>query len=260
MSCVPPNLLRRLTWTAWFVVFAAAVWMDRAPDWSHTMNKRSDLGFQTNGRSPLLALQLASQRQDLIELLGEAGQWQSPDQKQDCIAVRSQVQRDFLFIFGYVSLFILMGARHDACWWMSGVALTIGLADVLENWLLLTAVKETGVGLYNHTLLWWANVLKWMSTFAFAVWLGVMELLRRRNVRLTVVLRTLFGLLMITGGVVGLCWAFAQNALVIENGFGFLIAALLLVPFWLWNPDTPWGGDEQAHADSGHAVHAAARS
>ncbi len=252
---LPPSIMRWATAAAWVITTLAAILMMNAPDWSPTMEKLSNLGFPSGGMSPVIAMQLAPQGSDIAEMLNyggkslQASSEQSEIQREkhhrmDVEAAQSRIHRDWLFIGGYASLFILLAMRHGRAigWILGATAVLIAVADGVENLQTLKAISSSqNGGAHNHALLWWSSATKWMLTFAFALVLGFFELsLRPYKNPIPTVLRIGVGLLMMIGGIVGLTWVLSRQALVIENAFLFLLAATTLIPAWIWNGDQKW--------------------
>ncbi|MGV3663317.1 MAG: hypothetical protein ACO1TE_24300 [Prosthecobacter sp.] len=226
------------------------------------MLKHSDLGFADGVHSPILALELASDREEMQKLLyapvdpaasDSVREQQQQHQCNDRTAARERIERDCAFIAGYMLLFVLLALRHWPRRPTEGISVPkvlvvllalipvlAGAADYLENFPLLDAIQEPSLASYDHDQLWWASRVKWALLFLFATCQGWAELRRPLTPRLAKALRALTGLLMLVSGLVGLCWLFSQHGLLIENGLRFLVVSLLLLPFWLWNPDAPW--------------------
>jgi hypothetical protein len=213
------------------------------PTWSDSMIHSIKAGFHTGGTTPIMALQLAD---TLVELEGVLPD--TPDGEKDRRLAIAQVAADNGFIPAYTLLFILLILRGEASRWrliLLVLALGIGLADGMENRLLLAALESLRAPgpeiAPSLPMLWCCAALKWMGLFTLITCIGYQELTRPRKDVLPSILRCLMGLLLLCGGLTGLAWGFGKNSgLLIENGLVFMAAALILLPFLVWKPDTPW--------------------
>lgn len=237
------KLLRFSTLLAWLMTLAFAGLMLSKMEWSDGMIHSIKAGFHTGGTSPILALELADSLPELEGVLPE-----TPDGEKDRLMAIIQVAADYPFIIAYTTLFVLLLMRNDsgiARRLLLALALGIGVCDVMENGLLMSALegmrKATPELMQSLPILWWCTACKWMGLFLLLTCLGYLELARTRTDVLPSVLRCLMGLLLLCGGLTGIAWGFGKNSgLLIENAMAFMAAALLFLPFLVWKPDAPW--------------------
>lgn len=244
-----PNKLRCLTWIAMIISALAAARLSRIDhQWSDTMERHRKLGFAHGGNSPTVAIELAQDSKTLRDVLLVPPDLTDPDaiaKIPDVINAKAAFNADYFFLIAYAVLFGLLAARQ----WKTRkfaiilIALTAATAvfDGMENRSALGAMDHLGT-LTDEALgpLRFATLAKWTCCFTLVVFLGGMEVLTSGEGTLPTILRSFIGLLLLTGGLTGLSFWLFQTGQLIENGMSLIVAGLLLVPLFLWNPDKVW--------------------
>lgn len=237
------QVLRFSTLFVWLLTLFLAGRMVTKATWSDSMIHSVKAGFHTGGTSPIVALELADSLAVLEGVLPN-----TPEGEKDRLTAIVQVVADYPFIVAYTALIILLLLRNAPSLQrhlLVTLALCIGVCDVLENGVLMTALqgmrKATPEMTESLSYLWWYTAFKWMALFVLLTCLGYLEVARLRPDVLPSILRCLMGLLFLTAGLTGLAWGFGKNSgLLIENAMAFMAAALVILPFLVWKPDAVW--------------------
>lgn len=229
-----PSCLRCLTWLAWLATVTVACFMQSKSEWSGQLQKAMALGFDSGGSGPLTGLTLANDYASFkLAVLVE-----------DIEKLKAILKLDSAFLTAY-SVLLLCLAWRSASWLLRGgfliLILSTAVMDALENQralVILDAFLQSVIPEPNG--LWMASATKWTLFFATCLGLAVVEWWRPLTGGFKSGIRITICLLLGVGAITGLTWLIFRNAIIIENGFAFAMAALALFPLWLWNPDEPW--------------------
>ncbi|GEP41109.1 hypothetical protein [Brevifollis gellanilyticus] len=230
-----------LTIVAWLITLVTTLIMRGEADWSRSMIRLQDLGFDYGGTSPIVALGLAGGQEGIDKLLPP----HLKSGRHDRDVATAITQWDFAFIVGYASLFILLVLRQKKGALRSlqiGLVILGALLDVVENFELLAAIyRAPGWIPFLPKLLATAATVKWMALFLVFVLLGYAELTQSTYDTLPAFWRCLMGVLMLLGGVVGFWWMGGlHSGLLIQNGYAFAVASLAILPVRFFTPDGNW--------------------
>ncbi len=229
-----PNKLRSLTWLAWLLTFALAFLMQKHSVWSDRLQKAMALGFDSEGSGPITGLTLAKSLSTFRESL----------ETNDIENLQAILRWDMGFLAAYSVLLICLAFRNSRKLWrfiiITLVCSTAAL-DACENWLALDTLGKFSQNIIPESNgVQWASAGKWIFFFSTCLLLAISEWRRPLRGGFKSGIRITICLLLGAGALTGLSWLIFQHAIIIENGFGFSIVALILFPLWLWNPDDIW--------------------
>lgn len=228
-----PNRLRQLTWAAWLLTLAGAVFLARSGGWSDDLKKPMAMGFDSGGHNPLLALTLSRDVGRLFAVL----------KPEDFHTMKTMLDRDTWFILAYGSLLACLAWRRASAAARAALLLMAAgtmAADFLENREALRLLDSAAQTAQDTSAAVLYCGLKWTLFFATCGAIALGEWFEPLEGGFKTGIRLLAALLLGVGAVTGLTWPLVQNAIIIENASAFITAGLLLLPLWIWNPDRLW--------------------
>lgn len=231
------KLLFWLTILAWILTVVMTWVIKDQENWSLHMTRLRDLGFDYGGTSPIIALELAENRQSIDRMLPEY----LATSEGDRAVIAAMVKADYFYILGYASLLVLLVLRQKSSRWRTvqiALACSVALLDVAENLQLMAAIHSQGAVPW---LLAGSATAKWMIFFLVLMLVGYAELTQSTYRTLPAFWRCVSAMLMIVGGLAG-CWWMGglKSGLLIQNGYVFVMAALALLPVRFLMPDGRW--------------------
>jgi hypothetical protein len=125
-------------------------------DRAQTCNPSLPLNAQCRLTAPIVTLELARNADDFLARIDQretGGQYDAERRSSNTSLVRTNTYLDFLFIVLYAAAFWLLAlqAKGRLTKWVIGLILLTAVLDIVENILLLNAIRVIGQGSTNFT-------------------------------------------------------------------------------------------------------------